>query len=295
MNGRLQVQNQGSARVRTASRDAFTLIEMIVVIVVMALLMGITFRLIKPSEHAQTLSATVKVLGLTNAAIAEYQAEYGIYPPVLDPIDPDRCGLAANAIESPNADPGVDGHAPGVSVGYFAPAPLNFRKDDFYFGLAAYLVDRRNPSMDPKNKGFLDNVSRLFPNMVDSRFGKGSHWYARGTGLHGDGSLYDRLAPGEKEQAFYRRIRPMTKHIVVDRSYNHKQPKKEDFNYFTIRDAWDHDLVYICPPPHTSYALFSAGPDGKCVASDPLNPDAQCPQCKQYHNKDNVYSSVNAK
>lgn len=300
MQGFFRSGTAGARGLRGAgARDAFTLIEMIVVIVVMALLMGLTFRLLRPSEHAQSISATVKVLGLTNAAISEYQAEYGIYPPVMDPIDPVRTGgLVANDKNSPNDNPGVDGHAPGVSVGYFAPSVMNCHLGgdyEFRFGLVAYLVDRRDPDPNQSNIGFLDGIFKLYPNIVDKRFGRGSHWYERGTGLGDGASLYERLKPGAKELAFYRRIKPITKQIVSFWGYVRRKPKKDDFFYYTIRDGWNHDLVYICPPPYTSYALFSAGPDGKCVADDPLNPDAKCPSCGEYHNKDNVYSSVSVK
>lgn len=288
--------------------SGFTLLEMLVVIVVMALLVGVSFRLIRPTERARQLSDTAKTLGLVNAAIAEYHAEYGIYPPVKDPPIAGFSGnLVANEKGNPYAKPGkpgsVDGHAPGSRVSYVAPDAMTRQKEDygFKFGLAAYLVDRRNPKYDGRGNpgaflsGIFDGASN---SELEHHFGPNSHWAEHGRGLEDySGELYESLAPGDKEVAFYKRIRALTGKFVSDQSNQHaKKPlKKDDFFQYTIRDAWDSDLVYICPPPHTSYALFSAGPDHKCVADDPLNPNAKCKDCGGFHNKDNVYSSVDAK
>lgn len=303
----------GKYRHDSAHCGGFTLLEMLVVIVVMALLMGITFHLIRPSEHARNISATVKTLGFANVAIAEYHAEYGIYPPVTEPIRPGFCGaLKANPKDKPYAryakDGATDGHAPGVAVSYCTPAVLSRRDIDEYgfkFGLAAYLIDRRCPAYDGSGhpESFLAGIFKGANNdELENYFGSNSHWAERGRGLEGDSSytaenLYKDLSPGAKELNFYKRIKSLTASCVIDRTVQHKKKenKLSDFYCYTMRDAWDNDLVYICPPPHTSYALFSAGPDHMCVADDPLNPNAQCKDCKGFHNKDNVYNSVNAR
>lgn len=320
LNSGFQIQDFNSRMAsapRGRRRSGFTLLEMLVVIVVMALLMGVSFRLIRPTERARQISETSKVIGLVNAAISEYHAEYGIYPPVRDPNIPGFCGnLVVNSKDDPYAKPGeaasVDGHAPGCRVSYVAPDILTRTKEDygFKFGLAAYLIDRRNPKNEVYDSGntptFLQNIFEGPPQAsrseYDYHFGPDSHWAQNGRGIDGDftpdpGALYEALAPGDKEVAFYKRVRSLTRKFITDKSNIHakRDLKRDDFYMFTIRDAWDNDLVYICPPPHTSFALFSAGPDHKCVADDPLNPNAKCKDCGEYHNKDNIYSSVDVK
>lgn len=305
-------------------REGFTLLEMLVVIAVMALLMGITFRMMKPSEHARAIASTIKTINLTSAAIAEYHAEYGIYPPVVDPVQVEtKDGYQPHGglnVDGDEDNTSTCGFIPGVAVGYFAPtkesrATLSQIKprdsdDVFCFGLAAYLVDRRDPAMKGTNtgygkgykQGFLQAIFDGEGSKLTDYFGDGSHWYERGKGLGKSSStpenLYNDLEPASKDLAFYKRIRGITSKVVVDRSYLSSGNKSGNFYYYTIRDAYGvggHDLVYICPPPFTSYALFSAGPDCKVVTDDPLNPDAQCSKCRGYHNRDNVYSTVNIK
>ena len=36
-------------------------------------------------------------------------------------------------------------------------------------------------------------------------------------------------------------------------------------HYYTIHDAWEHELQYVSRPPYESYILRSRGPDGKTV------------------------------
>ena len=319
----------GSRRLaRNAASAGFTLLEMLVVIVVMATLMGVTFRMMRPSERARALASTIKTLNLTHAALAEYQAEYGIYPPVVDPIQYNNVHGGLNVKNDPdnNNDTGKGcGYVPGVACGYLAPSHLSrkYLKEimprnydlgrEFCFGLASYLIDRRDPAMvGKKGTGYghgstLGFLEYIFSDAGDSElkkfFGSGSWWYDRGKGYSrkykpGISELYDQLEPSAKDLAFYKRIQAITSKIISSKGVMQEKESPKDYYYYTIRDSYGadgHDLIYICPPPFTSYALFSAGSDGKVDENDPLNPDAQCKSCGGYHNKDNVYSSVNMK
>lgn len=302
----------------------FTLLEMLVVIVVMALLMGVTFRMVRPSEHARAISDTIKTINLANAAIAEYHAEYGIYPPVRDDIQWGSLTGGLN-VEGNDGNKEKCGFVPGVSVAYFTPThdsyenvkPFKLRDDDkpFCFGLVSFLVDRRDPQLKGKtgygDRSFLESIYYgASQSVLNKAFGDGSWWSecGKGYGANKKGEakyLYDDLEPSVKDVAFYKRIRSTMAKIIDDKGYHTSgEKKKQTYYYITIRDSfdsegkystWGRDLVYICPPPFSSYALFSAGPDGKVVTEDPLNPDAECPKCHKFHNQDNVYSTVNAK
>ena len=312
-------------------QSGFTLLEMLVVIVVMALLMGVTFRMLKPSEHARSIAATLKTINLANAAIAEYHAEYGIYPPVLESLeDDDGDTIEYDVIQHSIRDVSLTGglvvegdtknkcgFVPGVSVAYFTPTSrsrtyfrqLKKRGDydktgPFTLGLAAYLVDRRDPELKGdkgyNGKSYLDDIFAGASNPEKEKFfGDGSHWALCGRGYTGTSdTLYEDLAPSAKDVAFYKRIRSITSQIVKEKGFFSEKNRDLNYHYYTIRDSFTtdgRDLIYICPAPYTSYALFSAGPDGKVVTNDPLNPDAECPTCHQYHNRDNVYSTVNIK
>ena len=53
----------------------------------------------------------------------------------------------------------------------------------------------------------------------------------------------------------------------------------------SVWDGWERDLVYVSPPPHQSYLLFSMGPDGTYDSKEPDNRDSPA-------NKDNIYGDV---
>lgn len=308
-------------------RGGFTLLEMLVVIVVMAILMGVTFRMMKPSEHARSVSTTVKRLNIAQALIAEYHAEYGIYPPVSDPIQYKNVtrGLKVDG-ESNSSD---CGYAPGVAAGYLTPTALsrNYLKDFkprdpndvFCFGLASFFINRLDPEMKneqassgngygaSKNKMFFEEIfGGAGSSELKKFFGRGTHWAKFCKGIGNESvtakNLTEKLQPSAKDQAFYKRVRSLAAQVIVNKSERAtgETATSSGYYYYTMMDAfpqegWGHDLIYICPPPYTSYAIFSAGPDGLVVTDDPLNPNAQCKKCKQYHNKDNVYASVNTK
>ena len=282
------------------SNSGFTLLEILVVVVVMILLMGITFRLVAPATSASDASGTIKNLNLLKAAIEEYHAEYGIYPPATDKIG----GNSGKYVDSDGKGKlcvtGC-GAAPGVSCGYIMPMAISRRlngKYPFCFGLLSFLVDRRSPTTPGDDNGLLEQIYKgVSPEEIIGDFGGNSHWGKNGKALRKAvtlGALYGALAPSDRDIHFFKRVKPYLDEANLGDKHGVIYPNNPAINcyYYSIHDAWDQDLVYICPPPHTGYALFSAGPDHKCVASDPLNRDAKCPSCGQYHNRDNVYAAV---
>ena len=63
---------------------AFTLIEMLVVIVIIAILAGMMFRLFTMVNRKADRSRTLEILERVADACNEYRAEYGMYPPVQE-------------------------------------------------------------------------------------------------------------------------------------------------------------------------------------------------------------------
>ncbi len=279
------------------SKSGFTLLEILVVVVVMALLMGITFHLVSPATSAGNASTTIKQLNLLKAAIEEYHAEYGIYPPATDKIG----GNAGNYGDYGYLCVSGCGAAPGAAFSYAMPMKISRKlngKYPFSFGLMAYLVDRRSPESPGENGGLLEKIYEgVSPEEIIGDFGGNSHWGKNGKALRKAvtlGALYGALAPSDRDIHFFKRVKPYLDEAGLENKHGVIYPDKPEINcyYYSVHDAWYQDFVYICPPPHTGYALFSAGPDHMCVASDPLNRDAKCPSCGKYHNRDNVYAAV---
>lgn len=267
---------------KAKNKEGFTLLEILVVLVIMALLMGITFRLTNSVKSAREVSDTMKKIQNLNAAISEYHAEYGIYPPVKMAVDND--GRTSECDKYP-----------GSEIAYSLPDVTTINGFEHKLGLVSYLVDRT----DIWGNGQLTlgsiykNASEAFLKDV---FGPDSEWSEHGKGLSDEGGmatdLNDLLAPSRRDRNFIRKIRPFVRAAVTDYGC-HDPTKKDKLHYkFSAVDAWERDLVYICPPPYSSFSLFSLGRDGRCVASDPLNRDAECPKCGELHNKDNIYAGV---
>lgn len=261
--------------------SGFTLLEILVVLVIMALLMGITFRLTQSVKSAREVSETMKKLQNLNAAISEYHAEYGLYPPVKMAVD--------------NSDVGVCKRRPGSEIAYSLPDVTTINGFEHKLGLISYLVDRTDINGDGTLTlgDIYKNASEAF---LKSVFGPGSDWIEHGKGLSDEGAtageLNDLLMPSRRDRSFIRRIRPFVNAAKTDFGC-HDPTKPDQLHYsFTAADAWDEELIYICPPPHSSFSLFSKGKDKMCVASDPLNRDAECPSCGGYHNRDNIYAGV---
>ena len=269
------------------SRAGFTLLEILVVIVVMALLMGITFRLVKPAEGSKLTAETIKNIQRVNAAISEYHAEYGIYPPATAPVSEDYSGLTY-CKKATNPD---DQRYAGVSVGHPMPYSFSRRTVKFSFGLTSFLQDRRW-----SKEVFMEIFNNAGAGEIWDFFGSGSYWYHNGRGLDkpvSAGELYKALEPADRDLNFFKRVKPFLDGVVKDWGDIPPNDKTKSYHYYSVRDndVWRNDLIYICPPPYTTYALFSAGADGLVVASDPLNREAKC-SCGQYHNRDNIYAAV---
>ncbi len=72
----------GMSRSPRRGRAAFTLVEMLVVVLIMALLIGILVRTLGGAGAQSDKAVTLAKIEKTKAAIEEFFAEYGQYPPV---------------------------------------------------------------------------------------------------------------------------------------------------------------------------------------------------------------------
>jgi len=64
-------------------REAFTLIEMLIVIAVIGILAGISFKMMQIANRTATKGQTISKLEKVAHALNEYRSEYGAYPPVM--------------------------------------------------------------------------------------------------------------------------------------------------------------------------------------------------------------------
>jgi prepilin-type N-terminal cleavage/methylation domain-containing protein len=249
------------SRKNNSSRDAFTLVEMLVVVVIILVLLGVVFKMVRPASEHAAKAQTANKLAKVAAAIEEFYAEYGQYPPVpvysenVTKEDNIRQPIFFERLRTSGMSPNLVSVIAEKST---SEAPV------FVFGLLSFLMDRegRDPSDD-------------FGSMYTI-----SQWTKYNSSQEGD---------RKRDDAVVDRIRPflegITRSDIRVRKVSGGAGQEYTNSYTTVLDAWERNLVYISPPPHQTYILFSKGPDGKFDEDYPEDRDRP-------KNKDNIYADV---
>jgi len=257
-------------RMNRGRSAGFTLIEILVVVVVIAILMGGVFKLVTIAAGAAKKAETIAILEKTRNAIGAFYAEYGCYPPVQHPESSDLKYKDDPTLTPPDVPTTVSFNYPlgekaektaMTAIGK-APVSANGRDDEysqmpiFKFGLMSFLVPRLGTIVnegDPPQAGYIywrqaekggwsqergKTLSWLLlrnTEMADPRFDVLERWQP-----HIEGILSGHV--------WFWPSRENAKCVVARR---------------TIWDAWEHDLMYYSAPPYRSYRLYSIGPNGK--------------------------------
>ena len=261
----------------------FTLIELMVVILVIALLAVMVFRMVAAVGKGNDKAQTRAILEKVGHALEEFKAQYGKYPPV-----PSYGSSQPIAYEFPNRSSRGWGDNPEATAKLF----VDFEKSGgqiqwgggqnsgvFYtFGLVSFFLPRYNGTADKgprsltgvgkgnagqNNKDSL-NQWRSFNKKVSNHVGDSAKDlnacrkilpYLDG-GIDENGNIDYGIITVWNSGA--RTLNCSTKEIVVTNFY------------CTIHDAWERDLKYVSRPPYESYTLTSAGPDGAFGTDDDI-------------------------
>jgi prepilin-type N-terminal cleavage/methylation domain-containing protein len=250
---------------RNRRRAGFTLVEMLVVIVIILVLMGVVFRMTRPAASKQAEAQTVAKLERLKAAIEEYYAEYGQYPPVpyyknsgiVDNTVPKDALVQPLSYEFPWAD-GMRSDMIGKFSDQSWDSGLIYT-----FGLMSFLMPRYAERSGTGHKTLRS-------------YGQWTRYNTQEEDRPRDVRACERWAPFLEgileEGGFCYRER-----FIGGDAYTNRAT--------TVEDGWERELVYVSPPPHQSYLLFSKGPDGKYDYNNPGSRDSK-------DNKDNIYGDV---
>jgi prepilin-type N-terminal cleavage/methylation domain-containing protein len=230
---------------RRARKAAFTLIEMLVVVLIIATLVGLVFKLIGGAGRATEKAATIAKLERLKTALEEFYAEYGQYPPVpyyngAQPVSYEypssnlmRRGLVGFLADS-DTNPG------GLGWG---DAPI------FTFGMLAFLVPRYQDHADQAYHDLFSNNQWRNYNSEDSDLERDrvacQRWWPFIEGILDESHWQDRAIGSDMSRAYTNRL-------------------------VRVEDGWERDFLYESPPPHQSYKLYSVGPDGTKGTSDDI-------------------------
>ncbi len=224
-------------------RRGFTLVEMLVVVLIMALLMGLLIRTLGGAGGQADRAATQAKIEKVKAALEEFFAEYGQYPPV-----PFYEGIQPVRLEYPMEYTGKWKKWSGTD---FLDA-YNEKTDDpakrlFTLGLVAFLKPRYE-TVKAGSPYFNDNVSQLYKNKQWNSYTPSQIDQERDlNAVKRWEPFLDGVIGGPRGDGFHRGGTDQNPHHV-----NGGQ---------TIYDSWDHELHYESLPPHQSYKIWSDGPN----------------------------------
>ncbi len=248
-------------------QNGFTLIEMLIVVVIIATLAGITFKLVGAGGASSDRAVARQKLEQLANAIEEYRAEYGKYPPVSKIVGSDGKAYQPFRYEYPGSK---DYWTGGGQSG--ARNLANFLKDVprdeatvFVFGLMSYLECRVEGRASNAYRSLFEKSSAGIEQ---------SHWLCENSKKNradGHASDWNIAADNPRDVRTARRIAPFIESIrrteIVTRKY-----KGEEWTntYSTVWDPWSHEIRYESDPPYDSYRIWSIGPDGKDGTADDI-------------------------
>lgn len=262
------------ARQNPARRAGFTLIEMLVVVIIIAILAGMVLGLSKISSIWTQKSKTNTTLGKVRSAIEQYNAEYGKYPPV--PVYkgigqpffyefPKSNGMNQFAFDWLTVPSGVPASPPGHV--WSSPDTAVFT-----FGLMSFLISRYNERK-------LDQVMTLWSDLFSLK-----QWTLYNLGIMENGVLTCKDQPNDTRaiKLWAADISDVCWEGTSGAPQVPKCPERKKIllgypvrgwtnSVITVLDAWNHELNYQSLEPYQSYRLWSNGPDGVSGTPDDLS------------------------
>ncbi len=238
----------------------FTLIEILVVVVVIAILMAGTFRLMGIASDAAKQAKTKAIMERVHNALGAFYAEYGAYPPSASydslATDADFSVVYTNPVEVIFIMPPTVAEEPtGDALGYVVVPPDGGNEADMKFGLVAYLIPRLS-SMYGGNARDPDLPDRLrFQYKIKKALGRfqGNAW--------DDAVQYEGVDP---RTDVCNRWKPQIADLLSPKWDDAVSANNHGEIWCRVRDisdAWDKSLMYECAPPFQHYRLISRGPN----------------------------------
>jgi len=228
---------------------AFTLVEMLVVIVIILILAGLLLKVATLAMRKSAVARAERDLQQIQNALSEFYAEYGHYPP---------CDF----------------------VGYeYEASYTNYQTPWF---MHTYLPAHNDPS-DPDNF-FADKDRPLGEYLHGTEGALGYRYglvsYLRKRGLGSQPHPYDEDTPRDlnAKESWW--------HFIDDVGWHggtapHGSPpgigSQAPYTNatMTIHDAWGREINYVSTPPYQRYKLWSVGPDGQNGTADDLHAQTQ--------------------
>lgn len=230
-------------RTKPISRSGFTLVEMLVVILVIAVLAGMILFSVRKIGDKNAKADTVQKIEKLRAAVEEFYAEYGQYPPVpsYDGVDqpiyyelPSHDTLSKAGSLKGNSD--------------WKSGPI------FTFGLMAYLDQRYSKYTN----SIPSNLTQAGADLINGN----TQWSTNNNYID---TVHEVWGDQPRDVHAMKRWMPFLSKITIT------VPRGEMLNgslaytnqVITVQDGWGRDLHYHSDPPYQSYDIWSVGGDGQ--------------------------------
>jgi len=247
---------------KPAHRAGFTLIEMLVVVIIISILAGMVLGLFKIAGVWAAKSQTNERLGKVRAAIEEFYAEYGMYPPV-----PVYSIGQPFYYEYPVTNGGLKAVANG-SMNFSSPVPWN-SCPIFTFGLMSFLVQRCGSEWGGLHAANID-LDSDFSSL--NLFNQGQ-WTAYNTLVDVPGQGQARsdqsrdIAAVKRWKTHIQDVLSFGRAVHTPNSANVNATAAYTNLTITVLDGWNHELHYESAPPYQSYKLYAVAPDGTVIST----------------------------
>ena len=242
---------------RNKTKDGFTLVEMLVVVLLIAVLAGLIFRMTTMANDRSAKAVTVSRIAKLQAAIEEFYAEYGQYPPVPNYDNNQPMRFEYPSYEQLVTISGKAGNVASADSGSsdwhesWGKAPV------FTFGLMSFLLPRFNDLGDSDFDGFGNfdggaNAGR--ESSTSSKFALNLGSLKQWTGHNSDTKK-----DNTRDVEACRRWWPYISDILHNGYCEAKGSAVTGYTNLctTVLDGWDHELIYKSSPPYQTYELYS--------------------------------------
>ncbi len=237
-------------RGRRPAGRGFTLIEMLVVLVVIAVLAGMVFALIGAVGRMSDRARSRRIVEQLAMAVEEFRAEYGKYPPVPlygggQPVTYEYAVLH------------TDDRPTNLTAGLATQIANSGDGVLFVFGLMSFLEPRVGGT-----DGWGDRASLSPLPAIDS-----AHWTDHNTPRADGSGPTDRPRDLRAVNRFRPYVAPIAGGGWTTRTYG-----STVYTNYTrhVWDAWRRSLRYESHPPYDSYRVWSLGADGRDGSADDI-------------------------
>jgi prepilin-type N-terminal cleavage/methylation domain-containing protein len=250
------------------NQHGFTLIEMLIVLLLIAILAGMVFALMGLVGKNADKANTIRRVEMLANAVEEFRAEYGKYPPVpqyledgegvIQPIFYEWAVVPAESIYIYGLPA-----ATALTIMQDADAKNYAKRIDgriFTFGLASFLMTRYEGT---------ENLYGGLPGYGDY-VGHAKAGFGILTDIHQNPKNYQwfdhnaQRDDGERDERAISRMKNYVDGAVPRTEWKPRTWKGAGYNnrHTYFEDAWQRYLRYESNPPYDSYKLWSIGPDG---------------------------------